>query len=425
MSWRATLASAQARSAARRLVADRSGASAVMTGLSLAVVLGFAGLGVDLGVGYHARRSAQSAADSAAFSGAAALLAGTADVDGQARAVAASYGLAHGQNGVVVTVNDPPASGPFANDPKAVEVIVERPLARFFSQLFVGGPSVVRARAVAKAGTAGDACVIALHETASASALETGTADVNLVGCSLFANSNSATAFELKGSASVRADSVGIVGGYSVSNNSTLTTKNGVRTGERPIEDPYKDVQPQQPSGCSPNSLGTGTYTPRTFCNGVTINSGAVVTFEPGVYVVDRGLFRVNGGATLKGEGVTIVLTSSTGSDYAQLHINGDSTVSLSAPTSGPYAGLVFYQDRRAAAGGDNIFNGGATQSIRGAIYFPNQTVTFTGGSSTSADGCTQILASKLAFRGNTTLGLKCEGAGVRMAGGIPTVLVE
>lgn len=411
---------------------DRSGASALFVGMSMVTVLGFIGLGVDVGSAYVARRAAQNAADSAAYSAATAQMAGAPDVAAQARAVAAGYGLKHGQEGVQVLVATPAAWGGKGADPKAVEVIVERPARRFFSGFFADGARTIRARAVGRAGTTGKACVIALHATASASALETGSADVNLAGCSLFSNSSSQTALELKGAATLTADSVGLVGGYALSNNGSINVKNGIQTNQQPIEDPYKDLPIPSFSGCdfSGGDLPAGTYSsspsdPFVFCNGVTINSRVSVKLNPGIYIVDRGLFQVNGGATLTGTGVTIVLTSSTGSGYATLHINGNAYVDLTAPTSGPTAGLVFDQDRRAPSGGDNIFNGGSTQRLQGAIYFPSQTVTFSGGASTATSGCTQILASMVAFKGNSTLGVNCDGTGVKMAGGAATVLVE
>jgi Flp pilus assembly protein TadG len=415
----------------RDLLHDRSGASALMVGLSLTGLLGLAGLGVDLGMAYHLRREAQHAADSAAFSAAAAAMSTTADAVAEARAVAARYGLAHGAGGVLVTVNAPPASGPHLADTRAVEVIVQRPAVRFLSSLFGNDAGLIRARAVGRAGTVGDACVIALNSTASASALETGKADIKLSGCSLFANSSSPTALELKGGATLTADSVGLVGGYSASNNASLNTVNGVRTGQKPLEDPYADVDvpPYQHRPCTTVG-GSGEYgsfdgSPTRYCGGLTINSGDVVRLRPGIHVIDGGQLLVNGGATLTGDGVTLVLTSSSGASYATLNIRGGASVAIKAPSSGAMAGLAIYQDRRASESGKNLLNGGSAQTFTGALYFPRQLVDFTGGSSTTTAGCTQLLASQVAFQGNSTFRLDCAGTGVRMAGGVATSLVE
>jgi hypothetical protein len=110
----------------------------------------------------------------------------------------------------------------------------------------------------------------------------------------------------------------------------------------------------------------------------------------------------------------------------ATLTINGGANVNLSAPVTGQTAGLVFYQDRRASHfGGSNILNGGATQTFTGALYFPNQPVTFNGGNSTTGAGCTQLLAWEITFNGDSHLANNCQGAGTRAIGGFKTVLVE
>ncbi|WP_374471230.1 pilus assembly protein TadG-related protein [Phenylobacterium sp.] len=419
------------RPSASSLWADERGAAGLVFAFSLLVLLGFAGLGLDAGVGYVARRSAQHAADSAAFSAAAARLAASGAPAAEARLIASAYGYTQGEGGDTVVVNLPATSGPFAGDARSAEVIITRPAQRFFSVFWGQGGRVIRARAVARAGVIGNACVVALHETAAASALETGTADVNLSGCSLHANSNSPTALELKGAATLRADRVSVVGGYSVSNNAVLQVDNGLHSGQAPIADPYRDVPIPAYSGCDAKPAFSGvvsvsnTSGVKVFCNGLSINAGAKVTFAPGIYIIDRGDFSVNSGASIHAHGVTFVLTSSTGSNYATFHTNGQAEIDIIAPSSGPTAGLAFYQDRRAPSGGDNRFNGGSSQKITGAVYFPSQSVIFTGGSATAVGACTQILASQVTLSGNSNIQLNCEGVGVRAAGGVATALVE
>lgn len=408
------------------LLDDRRGVAAPTTALGLIVVLGFAGLGVDVGHGYLQRRTAQHAADSAAFSGAAALTSGAADPAAEARALAVRYGFEPTR----VTVNLPPQSGPNTGAIGAVEVLVERPGRRFFSALLGGGANAIKARAVAKVGRAADGCVVALNATASASAYETGSADVVLEDCSLYANSTSASALELKGGAQLTAKSVELVGGYDKSSNSSITAAEGIHTNQAPVEDPYKDVEiPDYDETCDPKPAGTGTYgrtdgRPTVYCNGLTINSRDVVTLRPGVHIIDRGSLLVNGGATLQGDGVTIILTSTTGGNYATLDVRGGATLTLTAPIDGPTAGLSFFQDRRAPGTGVHLLNGGSTQSIQGAIYFPSQTVRYTGGA-TSSGGCTQILASKVEFYGSSRVGVNCAGTGVKPIGGRRPTLVE
>ena len=77
-------------------------------------------------------------------------------------------------------------------------------------------------------------------------------------------------------------------------------------------------------------------------------------------------------------------------------------------PSSDPYAGVLFYQDRRALSfQGSNLIDnqsqGGSLTDLRGAMYFPNQEIVFTGGAETG-DGCLQLVARKVTFTGNGTI---------------------
>jgi hypothetical protein len=146
---------------------------------------------------------------------------------------------------------------------------------------------------------------------------------------------------------------------------------------------------------------------------------------NPGTYVLNKGDFTVNGGATITGDGVTIILTSSTGSSYGTIKINGGANVSLSAPTAddtsgsiqGDYTGMLFYQDRNSGSTPslDASFNGGSTMEVSGAIYMPNNSVSFNGGNSTDSNGCLMLVAQTVSFNGNADIENECD-----MYGGNP-----
>ena len=123
----------------------------------------------------------------------------------------------------------------------------------------------------------------------------------------------------------------------------------------------------------------------------------------------------MSGGSTFNATGgVTIVLTSSTGSNYATADISGGTYVNITAPASGPTAGLAFFQDRNAPSNGTDSFSGGATQNITGAIYFPNQDVNYSGGTATGGSQCTQLIAYTMTFSGGSTFNNNCAGVGHR-----------
>jgi hypothetical protein len=90
----------------------------------------------------------------------------------------------------------------------------------------------------------------------------------------------------------------------------------------------------------------------------------------------------------------------------------------LTAPTTGSTAGLAFFQDRNAPQGSANNFSGGTGQNITGAIYFPNEGISYTGSTSTSGAKCTQLIALTLSFSGSSTFNSNCTGTGVKSIGG-------
>src|SRR5262249_9197241 len=151
--------------------------------------------------------------DSAALSAAAALVAGgTGNYTTEAKATTAHYGFADGTARVTVTVNKPPKSGHYTANANAVEVLISQPQTGLFSSLFLANGPTISARAVAVQGNPGTGCVLALDTKASAATFGNGTTNVDLVACSLYVNSNSSSALDIVGSATISAYSASIVG---------------------------------------------------------------------------------------------------------------------------------------------------------------------------------------------------------------------
>lgn len=399
---------------------DRSGATAITTALLLVVIMGFAALAIDLGVAYAGRRNAQNAADSAAFSAATAAHAGSANVAGEARAIAREYGLPHGLNGVDVAVHSPAISGAHAGKSQSVEVVITRPTPRFFGGFLGAQPSRLRGRAVALAGANGKACVLALNGSERSAVLVNGSAEIDLVGCSMQVNSSHREGLLANGSARIAADSVNVAGGHSIGGNVNVD-RSRVHTGQPQIQDPYASVEPPSFGGCNANEAMLGqpnlSGSPRVFC-GLTIHKD--VTIQPGVYVIKGDRLIINSRVTVRGEGVTFYLTGG-----ASVIINGNADVRLRAPTSGPFANILFYQDRAASPGNDNIFTGGAEMLLNGALYFPRGHLRFNGGLSNVSGACTQLVADTLTFNGGEDFRTNCSSAAWPGSGGAATALVE
>ena len=81
--------------------------------------------------------------------------------------------------------------------------------------------------------------------------------------------------------------------------------------------------------------------------------------------------------------------------------MQGGTNVDFSAPTSGTWEGMLFYQDR--ADTNTATISGGSNAALTGVLYFPNAPVTYSGGSAGSSP-YTVIVAGSATFSGGSTL---------------------
>jgi hypothetical protein len=422
--------------ALQRIWSRRRGSVAVQTGILLTVLIGTAGLATEITYLLYKHKEIQSAAGSAAISASVAIgQDAPRDPLSEARSVAASLGFVD-DGGVTtsVTVNNPPLSGPYAGITRAVEVIISQPQPVSAFQLFGAGTTVaVSVRAVARKSDP-DWCILTLS-TSGVGVNASGGAVVTLSGCGMYINSSGAGALTENNASTVTASAVWIVGEYDLNGGSTVTTDEGApHTGAPAIADPYAAQAVPAPGACTRTNYvlngGSATLSPGTYCGGIEVTGGGALTLNSGVYILTNNgtrtsHFYVRNNSTVTGTGVTIVLTGPKAGNIGVVTIDAGSTITVSAPAAGATAGLAFFQDPKVGTGGTNSFQGGPTQNIKGAVYFPRQRINFTGGSG-AADACTQIISRLLYFTGVSNLRLNCTGIPIKpIEGGGSPQLVE
>lgn len=135
---------------------DRRGATVLMFALTLPVLVGFLGLGAEVGYWYVNSRNIQTASDFGAFTAAVELRGDK--TDSYAVIQGKSEALDNGADATMdtITVNIPPMSGTVTTS-DAAEVIIVRNLPRLFSGLFVSGPMSITTRGVAQFSDGGPA----------------------------------------------------------------------------------------------------------------------------------------------------------------------------------------------------------------------------------------------------------------------------
>jgi Flp pilus assembly protein TadG len=432
---------------------DRNGAVAVLLAIALSAIVGFAGLGSEVASWYYTKRAMQGAADSAATTAAAELASATvsgSSVSGTqltnaGRSVASMFNFRDGTASTTVTVNNPPATTtnlaacgtPFTAFNCYVEVVINQPQTALLSALFLSTGPTISSRAVAFANTtaADQGCVLALDRNSDVGLTTSGSPSLTFNSCALYVNSPlSPGAVSMNGNPSISAAAAYIAGSVS---GSGLTTTDGTFTGVNPIGDPYAGVSVPWPSPkpnastgqyCDQNNFsGGGTISasstkPYVFCNGIKITGNKTLNLCPGVYIIDQGLLSLQSGSINAPPssgcnttgGVTIILANDTGGAPADVKINGNFTLNLTAPTTGPTAGIALFQDRVSCPGCGNKINGGSSSNITGAIYFPTNAVEYAGGASTGGAVCTQLIAYTITFKGNSTFNSNCNSAGTK-----------
>lgn len=381
-----------------RLLRDTTGGIAVVTALTLPVFVGGLGMGSEAGYWYFNQRKLQDAADVAAYAGAAELRAGRTSAQISAAATDAATQTGHVAALGKVTASSPPASGAHAGDEDAVEVTVAEQLPRTFSGLFLDGDVSLAGRAVALLSPGVQTCVLALDPTAQKAVNFTGNTSTILVGCNVHANSLADNAVTVTGSAAVKTDCVSAGGQVAADSGLILTKCSAPYETADIVPDPFADLP--VPSTNVPNqSIGKSTtlLLPGLYKGGMKIQGS--VTMQPGTYVI-QGDFAVNAQATVTGQGVTLYLTNG-----GTLQINGGATMTLHAPQSGTYAGVLIFVDRSNT--GKQTINGNSSSTFNGAIYAAGGMIDVNGGSSNKG-GCSQVVARTITFSGNSGIAMDC-----------------
>lgn len=83
----------------------------------------------------------------------------------------------------------------------------------------------------------------------------------------------------------------------------------------------------------------------------------------------------------------------------------------MSAPSTGTYEDILFYQDRRAPSGSSQVnrINGNSDSLLTGAFYFPTQQLQINGTAGLDFN-CAQFVARTVEFAGNGAITNTCPG---------------
>ncbi len=394
---------------------DESGNVLVLAAMCIPLLIGFAGMALDVGLLYRVRQNVQIAANAGAVAGALDYIHSANGTSAQNAGAAAATlnGFTSGTNGATVTINTPPTSGPLTSA-GYVEAIVTEDSPTNFMALFGFGKVNVTARAVAGSPITGDTC--------------------------LWLNS-----LTLKGAGTIAAPGCGMYIGRTLDindNGTTLTVAYidlaGTVTKKQPSPtpipvtprtNPFGNLSgPATPAACNITSAATTINSTnlstvqgsgnQVVCftgtnvdlSNVTLNGGAsggvVYVFENGVKVTGTVQF---------GSGSCGASTCTTTAG-AVMEIQGGSlsadnwNLSIFAPTTGTYNGIAILQPSSNTAKLQVEF-GSSSTTLDGYIYAPGAEVFLQdeGGTGVIASG---IVADSLDVNSQLTLPYDIANAG-------------
>ena len=393
------------------------GQAIILIAIVFMAILFVVGLAVDTGQLFAAKRTMQEAADAGSFAGAVVIYQnGTA-----AQAIAAAIadvtrnGFTDGVSKTTVTVNLPPASGPYAGESPArhLEVIIVHQVQ---TTLVPAEASFnpVRARGVSGAEPFNNQyAIMALSPVClGGAATFTASSNVNLhiTGSGVFVNASCSTAVSGFTGTDFTLPSpyaLDIVGG---SNDTFPSTVNQVNRGVAAQPDPFAGYP--IPDGKSYNGVNNLPTNPANIPGSTTAVEG-IYTISLGNVALCHGIYILKGGG-MSGD-ITIDTTRtdpntntpcdgrvliyntlttwpSASGTCASIGQNGNHPINILPMTTGQYSFMQIYQDRNCTA--SLLVGVGSVISTGGTIYLPSAAMSLNGNATSITAG--QIVAKSM-----------------------------
>jgi len=392
----------------------RSGQMVVFVSLSLFFLFAVIGLSVDLGYAYVVKMTAQAAADSAAQ--AAAIYAGkngfvcgtgvtcnttytcanpptsppTTPLQAGCLYAQANGFLNTGSQTVSLIANNTAPPNETGNAPALwIQASVTQSINNKF--LYWAGFHTGSVASQAIAGVtviAPNSCIYILNASVAGALTVQGSGSIIGNGCGIHVNSSNTTdAISQTGGSFIEAINGGKI--YMVSGAVENTAPGGTFSPSPTVApaavDPLINLPaPTVSTTCSQTNYyianaSTATINPGVYCGGITTGGSAVLTLNPGMYILNGGGFNNTNNAIVNGTGVTFFLTGQHGYMAAGMNLDGSSHTNVTAPSSGTYQGVLFYQDRSVTYAAGNAQTNSAYLNATGTFYFPTTSLSLAG----------------------------------------------
>jgi Flp pilus assembly protein TadG len=410
----------------RKIFTDESGSILAVTGLCMVLFLSILGFGIDFGHFIFVKRSMQNAADAAAV--AAALEARTcngtavcAAMQGAAQAALTENGFTADTTltnctgvagaGLTLRLNNPPCAisgDPNLNKTNYAEAIISQQVPTYFASMLGLKTVTINARAEAARGLGGP-CIYALNPTGPAITIIAGVLVKSR--CGVVDESTSSNALTCVIGAFLYAPKISVSGGDQGLLCLAATQPQTYAPTPTPA-DPlaYLPAPSNANAACGSSTSspytgsstavnitlgGNAVFNPGVYCGGIAVTAALAsnIKFNPGTYILRdaTGFLGIKTGGlnitlnlltSITGTGVTFYNEGTQGSLMVVEPVSGGSllslsNVSLSAPTSGTYSGILFFQAHGVTTTGVFVANLLNNSKLEGAIYLPDGDVSY------------------------------------------------
>jgi len=225
--------------------------------------------------------------------------------------------------------------------------------------------------------------IIVLDPKANGALTVSGNAGIKIPGA-VVVDSSSSSALSASGNTQIQALVIDIHGGVQKSGNASFSP--APLTGATSLPDPFAGLPSPSTTGLTNDgSVNLSGNSSRTINQGIysqiTVSGNAKLTLNGGIYIIAGGGLTVTGNASISGTGVFVYNAGSkypnSGGNYGGITLSGNGTFSMTAPTSGTYAGVLIFQSHQNTRA--LSFSGNAMAGMNGTIYAPNALLSMSG----------------------------------------------
>ncbi len=386
------------------------GAVLPLVAICLAVLLGFAGVAIDVGYLEYQQQAQQSATDAAALGGAQSALTTNCGDAGAASSAARTDAALNGYPSTYVSATSPPATGYYAGNACAVEVKITKTKPTFFMNVlgFHGMAESTYAVGVANQGTAGPGCIWALSTSEGQSNLSN--VNMQLGGCAIYINASA-------NMSNSTIDAAYIGTGLSNNNTSNTTFTNASPAPMGQVLDPCptypgcKYLTNSPPPSASPNQYQNYNSSGNATLGSAGSISGPYNDFTmSGTNNIVCGLIIIAGSQLHLNGGTTSISSCSSGVTFAMSANTDDinfsaATLNLSAPTTGNTADVLFW---RPGSQANSVNYSTCICNLTGMLYYPTTEVNY----SSNSGAYTLLVFGQANFSTSVGIGTPAPGYG-------------